>query len=385
MTRVVVVVVHEPSVGGATNAVLRAIPDLQQEGWEFRFWAPAPSPVAALLRARGHLVAGASRPIRYSWSALAQPPGRRRRIAAIPSYLSGFRRFVERSAPDLVHANTILTLPEALTARVAGAATLLHVHEMLPGGPRGAAAAGLARFVDGVAAVSRANADALLRHGVPSRIVTAGIATPPRVFVPRGPRRVVVGTLATVSRRKGSDLFVAAAAAILGERSDVEFRMVGPLAEGKEHAWAREVSARAECAGVRCYATTRVADELANWDLFVLPTRQDPFPLGVLEAMAAGLPVVASRVDGVPEQVDADTGLLVRPDDPGSLRSAIVGFLDDPERRAEMGRAASKRVAERFTPERHARELARCLRGCHQPLEPQPPSQCPRSQYPARA
>lgn len=351
------IVVHEPGVGGATNAVLRALPHLEQDGWRFQFWAPAPSPVADLLRERGHAVTGRPRPLRYGWSALAEPPGRRRRISAVPGYMAEFRRFIHRTAPDLVHANTIVTLPEALTARSTGAPTLLHVHEMVPDGPRGVIAARLARLLDGVAAVSNANAAALRRHGVAPRIVTAGIAPRLDSGPPRASAPVVVGTLATVSQRKGSDLFVSAASAILSERADVEFRMVGPLGGGREAGWAREVRARAERAGVRCYATSDVDSELRDWDVFVLPTRRDPFPLGVLEAMAAGVPVIASRIDGVPELVDAVSGVLVAPDDPEAIRSALARLLDDPQRRAEMGRAAASRAAERFTPERHAREL----------------------------
>ncbi|HWC87394.1 MAG TPA: glycosyltransferase family 4 protein [Solirubrobacteraceae bacterium] len=363
MTRSVVIVVHEPGVGGASNAVIRAIPHLAQAGWRFRFWAPTPSPVADLLRRRGYEVAGRPRPLRYSWSALAEPPGRLRRIAALPGYLAEFRDFIARTKPDLVHANTIVTLPEALAARTTGAATLLHVHEMIPPDARGMIAARLARLLDGVAAVSEANAGPLRRHGVAPRVVTAGIAPPPPSAAsteapwPRAPARAVVGTLATVSERKGSDLFVSAASAILRERDDVEFRMVGPLAGGREEEWAREIRARAERAGVRCYAASDVDSELREWDLFVLPTRRDPFPLAILEAMAAGVPVVASRVDGVPELVDAASGVLVTPEDPEALRSAVAPLLDDPPRRAAMGRAGAARAAELFTPERHACEL----------------------------
>jgi hypothetical protein len=359
VTRSVVIVVHEPGVGGATNAVLRALPDLEQDGWRFRFWAPTPSPVADLLRARAYLVDGGPRPLRYSWSALAEPPGRWRRIGATPGYLAAFRRFVAQTRPALVHANTILTLPEALAARSTGAATLLHVHEMIPGDARGAVAARLARLLDGVAAVSNANAALLQRHGVASHVVTAGLAPPPAMTQSRERGRLVVGTVATVSHRKGSDLFVSAASAILAERTDVEFRMVGPLAEGREAAWAHHLRSRAERAGIRCYATSNVSSELSDWDVFVLPTRRDPFPLGILEAMAAGVPVVASRLDGVPELVDEASGVLVAPDDPETVRAAVVQLLDDPERRAQMGRAGAARVAERFTPERHSRALAR--------------------------
>jgi glycosyltransferase involved in cell wall biosynthesis len=228
---------------------------------------------------------------------------------------------------------------------------------MLPDDPRGVVAARLAQMMDCVSADSNACADRMRRRGVTVGLVTAGVAMPDLAAHSRQNGRMVVGTAATVSRRKGSDIFVAAASAILADRSDVEFRMVGPVAGGKDEPWGREVVARGMRAGIRWSDWADLSSELREWDLFVLPTRQDPFPLVILDAMAAGLPVVASGVDGVCEQVDAASGVLVAPGDVDAIRSAIVRLLDDPARRLEMGRAAAARVAEHFTPERHTREI----------------------------
>ncbi len=113
---------------------------------------------------------------------------------------------------------------------------------------------------------------------------------------------------------------------------------------------------------MRCFTTTDAIAELRDWDVFVLPARRDPFPLVVLEAMAAGLPVVAARVDGIAEQVDASSAILVAPGDAGALAAAIGALLDDPVRRAALGAAGARRVASTFTPERHASELATAYR-----------------------
>jgi glycosyltransferase involved in cell wall biosynthesis len=92
-----------------------------------------------------------------------------------------------------------------------------------------------------------------------------------------------------------------------------------------------------------------VPDLLASADLFVLSSRSEGLPLSILEAMAAGLPVVASNVGGVPEAVvDGDTGLLVPPSDPQSLATAIGRLLDDPALRRRLGEAGRMRVAEHF-------------------------------------
>jgi glycosyltransferase involved in cell wall biosynthesis len=95
-----------------------------------------------------------------------------------------------------------------------------------------------------------------------------------------------------------------------------------------------------------------VADWLRKADLYVHPSRADTFPSGVLEALACGTPVVASRVGGIPEQLAADTGVLVEPGDPSALASAIDSLLADPERRARMGRAAAADARQRFSLER---------------------------------
>jgi glycosyltransferase involved in cell wall biosynthesis len=83
--------------------------------------------------------------------------------------------------------------------------------------------------------------------------------------------------------------------------------------------------------------------------LLVLPSVTEGLPLTVLEAMACGLPVVATRVGGTPEAVaDGDTGLLVPAGDPNALAAALLDIQDDAQRARRMGLAGCRRVAERF-------------------------------------
>ena len=93
-----------------------------------------------------------------------------------------------------------------------------------------------------------------------------------------------------------------------------------------------------------------VPEILAALDVFVLPSLWEGMPNAVLEAMAAGLPVVATAVGGTPEAVvDRVTGLLVPPHDPDALARAIERLLGDPSLRREMGRAGRERVGRHFS------------------------------------
>jgi len=89
---------------------------------------------------------------------------------------------------------------------------------------------------------------------------------------------------------------------------------------------------------------------IAACDVLVQPSLTEGLPNAVLEAMAAGRPVIASRVGGVPELVvDGETGLLVPPADPDALARAIVALLDDPDLGARLGAAGARRARTMFS------------------------------------
>ena len=90
---------------------------------------------------------------------------------------------------------------------------------------------------------------------------------------------------------------------------------------------------------------SRVIEYLQSASMLVLPSLSEGCPLVVLEAFAAGTPVVASRVGGIPEVVaEGESGSLVSPADPAALAEAIVELLTDPQKRERFARAGRARV-----------------------------------------
>ena len=94
----------------------------------------------------------------------------------------------------------------------------------------------------------------------------------------------------------------------------------------------------------------RVADLMWAFDALVLPSRLEGFPVTIVEAMLAGLPVVATAVGSVDEAVvDGTTGWIVPPEDPAALAAAIGELIGDPDRAEAMGRAGQELAESRFT------------------------------------
>lgn len=111
-----------------------------------------------------------------------------------------------------------------------------------------------------------------------------------------------------------------------------------------------EVEAELGGAGELLGEREDVPDLLAGADVFVLSSRSEGLPLSILEAMAAGLPVVASAVGGIPELVvDGETGFLVPPGDPRALADALGRLLAAVELRRAFGRAGRARVERAFS------------------------------------
>jgi glycosyltransferase involved in cell wall biosynthesis len=174
-------------------------------------------------------------------------------------------------------------------------------------------------------------------------------------FAAGGPLAAV---LTALRPQKAVHVFVAAAPAILERVPDARLAVIG---DGELRG---ELEAQARALGVgdrlRFFGFRRpAARQLREIDVFVLPSLWEAFPISVLEALACGVPQVATDVGGTGEAVaEGETGLLCPPGDAAALADRVARLLADPAARERMAAASRDRHAERFTLDRMATETA---------------------------
>jgi glycosyltransferase involved in cell wall biosynthesis len=190
-----------------------------------------------------------------------------------------------------------------------------------------------------------------------SRVVHNGVPDPPSTpahpVVDRlGRRGPVVAVLTLLRPGKGLETLIDALPALLREHPDAQVVVAG---EGAERA-GLELRARGRGVQDRLHLIGAVDEGmqlLAGADVFVSASWAESFPYNVLEAMAAGVPVVATDVGGSAEAVEhGKTGVVVPPRDPGRLAAAIGELLRDRLRASDMGRAGRERQRRLFTVDR---------------------------------
>jgi glycosyltransferase involved in cell wall biosynthesis len=230
-----------------------------------------------------------------------------------------------------------------------------------------------AAVADLVLAPSAATAEELVRDYGAERIAVVPNATGARWWeggaseVGEGGAGLEPGTLLFVGRlrlRKGVEVLLHALAALRARGIAARLAIAG---DGEHRAAVERALADLDLGGAvellgRCDAA-RIARLLAGARALVVPSIYEGMPLVVLEAMAAGVPVVASSVSGIPEVVvDGETGWLVPPEDPAALAAALAVALEDPAEAARRGAAGRRRVEERYRPEAVARVWEAALR-----------------------
>lgn len=300
------------------------------------------------------------------WIAAARPGSRtvvlppirdKRDVRQILAHLRSIRRL----RPDIFHANLRhpwscqYGIAAALVTR--GTCAVAVEHALIPSGDRLQRAlkrVTSSRLAAHVAVGEKAAREIEEITGVrrgSMRVIYTGVPLPDSPVPARGGDGFVVGSLGRFSQEKGLDVLLRALAMLDG----VSAVLVGDGAERPAlERLARElgVADRIEMTGWEDDISAR----LRSIDVLVSPSRGEAFGLALLEAMAAGLAVIATDVGSVSEAVaDEQTGLLVAPDDPAALAGAIRELRDDPERRRRLGRRGRALAAERFAPAAMAR------------------------------
>lgn len=290
-------------------------------------------------------------------------------------YTLRLRRFIRERRVDVVHANDPRgALVAGPAARIARRPLVMHLRGESP--LTGAARALSERLPARIIAVSEAARRSLSARALPkSAVVHNGIraAAAPRGRLPwiealRAAGTAVVACFASVVPNKGHDCLVRAVAELnrRGWAERVVVLCVGDLPAGYE-AFAAELVERVNELGVRNLTFAGWQDDPATFyqytDVAVLPSLSEGLSRANLESMAHALPVVASRIPAIAEQVPhGEAGLLAEPGDPVALADALEALLADPARAREMGRAGRARVEREYSTEAYVGGVMECYR-----------------------
>jgi glycosyltransferase involved in cell wall biosynthesis len=314
--------------GGAEIVALRLLRGLAQRGWRVTATTPDGGPLAEAI-----LTAG------LNWEPLATGGLRRGQGAEA---LCGFAQLRRLAADvDVIYLNGTVTgrlLPALLGCRVL---SVLDVNDMVDRVPR------FWRGADLILADSEAVARRLRALDPQLAPVVVGVAVdldPPAVPAPwpigEGP---VIGFVGRLEPRKGAHDLLAAVPAVRASAPTARFVLIGDDPFSGAPAYTARVRADAARLGVDQFGWRADAPSLMrHLDVLVLPSSSEPFGTVLAEAMAVGVPVVATAVDGLIEVVsDGVCGRLVPPGDPTALAAAVLDVLTH---HAAMAQAARERA-----------------------------------------
>jgi glycosyltransferase involved in cell wall biosynthesis len=307
--------------GGAEIHLERLAAGLVARGWEVVLTSPGRGALAERARAAGH-----------GWEPL--PVGGLGRGQGLRAVMSWRRARSLAAGFDVAYLNG--TVPARLLPALVRvpARRVVHVHDMVRRVPR------FWSLADVVLADSGAVASRL--SGLGATVVYGPVdLDPPAVASPWPAGGPVVGFVGRIEPRKGPLDLVRAAPLIRAREPAARVVIVGDDPYGADPVYTQSVLA--SDAVERLPWSSEAPGLMRHLDVLVLPSYQEPFGTVLAEAMAVGTPVVATRVDGLPEVVDDGvTGRLVAPGDPAGIAAAVLEVLS---RRSEMGAAAAASAA----------------------------------------
>jgi glycosyltransferase involved in cell wall biosynthesis len=370
----VLYVTDSPTVSGAEHVWLGYLPALAAPGNAAHAFVSTNNPrlIRALEARRTPYTASAAFSPRMIEVTL-QP-------AALAAYARAFTRVrrelcavIARERPDVLHSLSFpACLYAALASRATGVPQVWHEHNIKR---IHAVNTRLYRFVASTCAwivgPSKAVTDNIGRAGVPpAKLVPLYNGIDLRDFAPDDARAAavraelgwptgvpVVGLFGQMLPHKGHRILIDAAAAIRARAPGTRFVFVGALENPPYEAELRQRIAAHGLTDVFTFTGWRsdVPHVMRAVDVLVVPTTsQEPAALSLMEGMAMGRPLVASRTGGTPELiVDGETGLLFPPGDGSAMAEHVVTLLHQPDLRQRMGAAGRSRMEHHFTVERH--------------------------------
>ena len=292
-------------------------------------------------------------------------------IASLPSLSRKLR--VDLRGVDIVQGTGFLTNVVARSVGRSIGARVVNAVQVVPGAARLDGESSARSFVRET--VDRASRDRVHRfiavsHAVGDGLAERGVERGRIVVIPNGfdvaafreaatqplakplmPAKWRIGYAGRLERIKGCEYFVRAAALLRQTHPDAAFFVAGTGSlEAETHGLAvlLDIAEKIDFLG----HVASIAPLLAAADVVVVPSLSEAFGLTAAEALALGVPVVASSVGGLPDiVVDGETGLLVPAGDPQALAAAVARLLDDPELAAALGAAGATRVKSEFTDE----------------------------------
>ncbi len=359
--RRVLLVIDSLDGGGAERYVVDLAIALRSRGWDVEVACSAAGVRAARLRA-------ANVPVNVLAGSLVK-----RRLSL--RYVRALRRLLARGRYDVVHAQLYASTAAAAVAVPRGTPLVLTEHS--EGLWRSWRARAVSRWfyrrATRIVAVSASIRNVLVDayRVPPARIEVLppvpAVPVRPHATRPGGERSAVVGFAGRLIPEKGADVFLRAASLVAGVVPEARFVVIGDgRLRGELEALAGDLGLlgeRVRFLGFRGDA----ADLIAGLDILAVPSRSEGTALVVGEAMAAGVPVVVSRVGGLPDQVThRRTGLVVDPEDPEGLAAALVSLLLAPDEAQQLGEAG-RAYAARFPHAALVDRMEEVYREAHQP------------------
>ena len=364
---------------GAERSLALLARGLSEREHQVAVAAPGPWSMSADLEAAG--VEVATIPVRPCWLVQYGPQPLWRQVARGARYslpdrgYRDLRSWLGELDPDVVHVNCLPHLRGAAAARSLGLPVVWHIREILPPGPRRRWFAGRLRAASTrIVAVSEAVAGWLREEDLGELVeVIHNGADPPTDNVDREAalgsfdlpsEAVVVGLFSQLVEHKGALDFVRAAHMAAANNPNLYFLIAGSGRTAFVERVRGEIAAGPAADRIRLVPPQdEIWPLLATVDVVALTTRwPDPLPRVIMEAMAAGLPVVAYDGGGVPEMVVAgETGVVLPSGDVEGLCAAMLELAGDGELRRRFGDAGCRRARRLFSVERHVDRMERAL------------------------